>query len=264
MHGMMRKVAHLSLTFKDFYMRRDTTPPSDCRSIREVARIRQDPLYELREWLSHCTLREYLILLKVIRRLQAQFRGCIARMHAKNLRKLFQTYGYTPAHVKAARIFQKRFRGRRGRLRVKRHRLLRARWLRIGADMMERVELRRQEFLRRMLQSRKNSTVQISGENDLRLTALGYTIGCRGLITVPEGVRMLGRETAQSDLTSKIGQSEHGAARSSGGPPGAPSKAKQRFHEGLSFPFNIWKNVKAPRWSLLCKGLIQPVCHTMA
>ena len=84
----------------------------------------QDPLYELREWLAQCTLSEFRLLLKIIRKLQAHWRGCIARLHAKNLRNLFQTYGYTPAHVKAARIFQKRFRGRKCRLRVKRVRII--------------------------------------------------------------------------------------------------------------------------------------------
>ena len=200
--------------------------------------------------------------------LQAQWRGALARHHAKNLRNLFQTYGYTPAHVKAARIFQKRFRGRRCRLKVKRRRMLRARWQRVGADMMLRIELRRQELLRRMLQSRKNGTVQITEDNDLRLTALGYTVGTKGLMTVPEGVRMLGRETAESDTVSRIGKrahhgdSRHGAGASEGKGPG--KRGKPKFHEGLSFPFNIWKNVKAPRWSMLCKGVIHPTPPSMA
>ena len=86
--------------------------------------VEQDPLHELQTWLASCTLSEYLLLLKIIRKLQAQWRGCLARMHAKNLRKLFQTYGYSPAHVKAARIFQKRFRGRKCRLRVKKVRIV--------------------------------------------------------------------------------------------------------------------------------------------
>jgi hypothetical protein len=39
-----------------------------------------------------------------------------------------------------------------------------------------------------MLQTRKNSSVQIQKDNDLRLTALGYTVSTKGLLTVPEGV----------------------------------------------------------------------------
>ena len=54
--------------------------------------------------------------------------------------------------------------------------------------MMVRIDLRRQELLRRILQTRKNSSVQIHKDNDLKLTALGYTVSTKGLLTVPEGV----------------------------------------------------------------------------
>ena len=54
--------------------------------------------------------------------------------------------------------------------------------------MMVRIDLRRQELLRRILQTRKNSSVQIHKDNNLKLTALGYTVSTKGLLTVPEGV----------------------------------------------------------------------------
>ena len=62
------------IVVKDYYMRRDTTLPADAHSIQELARMRVDPLYEVREWLKSCTLQEYLLLLKVIRKLQVRSR----------------------------------------------------------------------------------------------------------------------------------------------------------------------------------------------
>ena len=55
-------------------------------------------------------------------------------------------------------------------------------------NVMLRFEHRRQEFLHRMLQAAKHSTVKINGaDNELTLTALGYTVGQKGLISVLRG-----------------------------------------------------------------------------
>jgi hypothetical protein len=70
---MQIKLMHL-VVVKDYYMRRDTTTPADAHSIQDLARMRVDPLHEVREWLKNCTLQEYLLLLKVVRKLQVRSR----------------------------------------------------------------------------------------------------------------------------------------------------------------------------------------------
>jgi len=99
------------------------------------------------------------------------------------------------------------------------------------------------------------------GIQDVTLTLLGYSVGTKGLISVPENVRMLGRQVALCSVASRTKLFQRAGQEAS-----APCslRRKTRFVEGLSFPFHVWKNITVPSWAFLSeKGQLEQLPAAM-
>jgi serine/threonine protein kinase len=128
---------------------------------------------------------------------------------------------------------QNRVRKRMASRKYKRYLCVCRKWRKTMMRLMKRSDDFRLDLLHRMLSAARSTTAKIC-PNDVQLSLLGYTIGTKGLISAPENVQMLGRPELESRNNKLV-----------------------RHVDGLTFPFWIWKNVKAPKWSVLSKGLIQ-------
>mmetsp|Transcript_26266 Transcript_26266/g.59619 ORF Transcript_26266/g.59619 Transcript_26266/m.59619 type:complete len:813 (+) Transcript_26266:166-2604(+) len=202
----------------------------------------QDPLQDLRTWIE--TLSQYPEIeekfKKSLCKVQSLYRGFVARKKVKHLKNEF-LLGYTWPHMKAALRIQGRFRGIKARLRYKYKLTVMKQWKKLSSLLLLRSFLRLSELIKRALAASKQKTVVVSKKNsDLRIHLFGYTVGQNGLLGVPEGIRMLGKGyEADNFLTFRTVKTK--------------KPTRTRYVHGKTFPFMIWKNVKAPKWSLLSK-----------
>eukprot|EP00961_Rhodomonas_salina_P295068 3935113-Rhodomonas_salina.1 len=194
--------------------------------------------------------------------MQAIFRGGLHRKRAQEVRDMHDM-GFTWAHVKAAKLIQKRIRGIRARREYRFKTAVVQRWGMVLEQLLHQVQARQREFVKRLLKSAKNRPVSIRNRhNEMRLTFLGYCVGQRGLLEVPEGVRMLGKVSEKASqpylsMSQKFRKDPSAMISRTASSP-EPENKKRIFIPGKSFPFHIWKNVHAPKWSLL-KPTAKPV-----
>ena len=168
-------------------------------AVRVQLLVKEDGLGDIKYWIAeHLQLHERFIVLRASRVMQALWRGAMARKWFKSMRKIMHDKDYTLSTIRVVRKLQKRWRSQLQWCRRKKRYRCARRWRKVFISLSAWYSRRKAELLHRMVLQTKSLVLILPPKKpgdiqDVTLTLLGYSVGTRGLISVPENVRMIGR-----------------------------------------------------------------------